>query len=392
MTSDRAHTLMAVGDVLIRRRDPVSIFGGGIRELLQGADILVGNQEGPVSDRGRPFTGKAAVGSPCIRASLASLDVEADLGFTAMTLANNHMMDYGPDALFQTLEVLHEHGISATGAGSSLAQARRPSVSTVGGTRIAMLGYTSVFPPFDYAASEQTPGVASIRVDTSYQTPRSVPYQPGTPATTVTVPNSADVDAMVADIRAAQAIADLVVVQFHWGVTGLSYPLGYMKELGRRAIDEGADLVLGNHPHLLMGVEIYRAVPIIYNLNHFALDGRPPLYPGALDALILKSEIHDGRFTRHAIVLAAVDDQSRNVSLADPDGRADAASRLHSLSAEFGTIFDVEGDELVIGGPADGTPPPLRAPQVYFDAPPFVQQALAVADAMSRGKGARFEG
>jgi poly-gamma-glutamate capsule biosynthesis protein CapA/YwtB (metallophosphatase superfamily) len=248
-----------------------------------------------------------------------------------------------------------------------------------GDTRIAMLGYTTVFPPAGFAATDECAGVATIHVSTSYQAPPGAFYQPGTPPITVTIPDAGDLRQMTADIRAAHDLADLVVVQFHWGVAGYAYPLGYMREIGRLAVDTGADLVIGNHPHLLLGVEIYRGVPICYNLNHFAFDIRTPDWPGGHDALILKSRIQDKRFVEHALVPAAIDAQSCDLSLASPQRAAQVRARLGDLSAEFGTSFTPRGSELLIDGPTPGPEHVLRAPDVYFDVPRVLSVSLAAA-------------
>jgi hypothetical protein len=147
-----------------------------------------------------------------------------------MSMANNHGMDFGAEALTHSLELLHESGIATAGAGPTLAAARAPAIMTRGGVRIAMLAYTSVFPAFGFMATPDGPGVAVIRVSTAYETPANVPYQPGTPATTITIPNEADRGAMEEDVQLERLDADLVVVQFHWGVVGMSRPLGLEAE------------------------------------------------------------------------------------------------------------------------------------------------------------------
>jgi len=267
VTESGTVTFMAVGDVNIQRSDPLGLFGDTLG-VLGEADLLIGNLEGVVSDRGAPLPGKREAGSSCVRGSVGSAPALAEAGFGAMSIANNHGMDFGAEALAHSLELLHQNGIAAAGAGPTLAAARAPAIMTRGGVRVAMLAYTSVFPASGFMATPDGPGVAVIRVSTAYETPANVPYQPGTPATTITIPNEADRGAMEEDVRLARLDADLVVVQFHWGVVGMSRPLGYMRELGRTAIDAGADLVIGNHAHVLQGIEFYREGLICYSLNH----------------------------------------------------------------------------------------------------------------------------
>ena len=383
MTSDGKLTLMAVGDIHIKRPDPLSIFGD-TAEVLARADVLLGNQEGPVSDRGEPLLAKRSVGSVCLRAPVGSIAAEAEIGFSAMTLANNHTMDYGPEALLQTRDLLHAHGIATAGAGADAKEAHTPAIIECNGVRIAMLGYTSVFPVSGFAAGDGQPGVATVRVSTSYQAPPSVPYQPGTPAVTLTVPQGDDMRQMADDIAGAADDADLVVVQFHWGVAGYAHPIGYMKEMARFAVDAGADLILGNHAHVLQGLEVYRDALICYCLNHFAFETNPGRtvaanWPTGDESLILQSEIRDKAFVRHSLGLAVLDEENNNLKMADAERRASITQTLEELSEDFGTVFRIEGDQVVVEGPAPGTPPALRSPDVLADPARFVLEGMKLA-------------
>ena len=391
MTGDGSLTLMAVGDVHIKRPDPLTIFGG-TAEVLARADVLLGNQEGPISDRGEPMLAKPSVGSLCLRGPIDSIAAEAQIGFSGMTLANNHMMDYGPEALLQTRDLLNEHGIATAGAGADAKEAHEPAIIERNGVRIAMLGYTSVFPVYGFAAGDDSPGVATIRVSTSYQAPPSVPYQPGTPAVTVTVPNNDDMRQLADDIGRAADAADLVVVQFHWGVAGYAHAVGYMKEMARFAVDAGADLILGNHAHVLQGLEIYRDVLICYSLNHFAFETNPgrsvaASWPTGDESLILESEVRDKAFVRHSLGLAVLDEETNNLEMADADRRASITATLEDLSEEYGTIFRIEGDRVVVEGPAPGTPPAPRGADVLADPARFVVEGMRLASVIRSSTG-----
>jgi poly-gamma-glutamate synthesis protein (capsule biosynthesis protein) len=99
--------------------------------------------------------------------------------------------------------------------------------------------------------------------------------QPGTPARIHTFAHRADLAALEADVAAARAGADLVVVSLHWGVHFIPAVIaGYQPEVGRAAIDAGADVVLGHHAHILKGAELYRGRPILYSIGNFATDLR----------------------------------------------------------------------------------------------------------------------
>lgn len=359
-------TLMAVGDVMIQRDRPETIFDG-VRSTFAQADLLLGNQEGPTTDRGDPLLGKIQIGSRHVRGDVRSAAVQAAAGFSAMTLANNHMMDFGAAGLEQTIELLREQGIAYAGAGANLEQARRPAILQSKGVKIAMLGYTTVYPAAGYPAGPEAPGVATLRVDTAYMPQENHFYQPASPPIIVGIPDPAAMDGLLDDIRRAKQQADLVVVQFHWGVAHqYGRVSGYMKEMGRAAIDAGADLILGNHSHQLFGFEVYRERLICYCLNHFALEMYQD-WRGWCDAVILKAEIENRRFSRLSLLPVRIDRETHNPMIASGAEWQSIRRDVEDMSQEFGTTFTEEGGELVIGGPRPGTPAPLRAPAVLKD-------------------------
>jgi poly-gamma-glutamate capsule biosynthesis protein CapA/YwtB (metallophosphatase superfamily) len=373
---------MSVGDIFIQRPDMSAIFGD-TADYLAGADFLFGNLEGPVSARGEPIPGKAQLGSRWLRSSLPLTGVLGDIGFSAVTVANNHVMDFGAVALADTIEACERAGVAVFGGGSTLAAATRPAVISKDGTTIASLGHTTVFPVSGYAATDTDPGLATINVSTAYQAPPQAFYQPGTPSITVTSIDPGDLRRFSADVTDARKAADLVVVQFHWGVAGYAYRLGYMRVLARCAIDAGADLIVGNHPHLLLGAEFYRGRLICYNLNHFAFDDPSPGWPGGHDALILTSTIENARFTKHSLRPAVIDPASRNLRLADPVRACEVASLLTGLSAAFGTRFETEETLIIPAAPAE---PPGEALTLESsaDLAPFLSEGIRLAGMQSR--------
>jgi poly-gamma-glutamate synthesis protein (capsule biosynthesis protein) len=149
------------------------------------------------------------------------------------------MMDFGPLALEDTLANLGEKGILYTGAGMDLDDARAPALMKVKGKTVAFLAYSLTF-PLDFFASIGRPGTA---------------------------PGYAEF--VKADIEKVRPHADLVVVSFHWGAELLTAAKDYQIELGHRAIDWGADLVLGHHPHVLQELEVYKGRLIAYSLGNF---------------------------------------------------------------------------------------------------------------------------
>ncbi|UCE07316.1 MAG: CapA family protein, partial [bacterium] len=159
-------------------------------------------------------------------------------GFDVVTLANNHILDYGIEGLENTITVLDSIGIAYCGAGLTLEQARKPAILERNGYRITVLGYSMTF-PIEFWATDSTGG-------TCY-------------------PNK-----MKSSIQQSDSLADFTIVTFHWGAELKNYPKDYQKEFAHKAIDYGADLVLGHHPHVLQGLEIYKNRLIAYSLGNFS--------------------------------------------------------------------------------------------------------------------------
>ena len=204
--------------------------------LTKKADLFVVNLECPFTDRGekiaKNFNFRA---KPELVAALVAGGVDV------ASLANNHMIDYGPEGLFDTINTLDTHGIVHFGAARTLAEARTPAIVEKNGVKIAFLGYfflgdRNIEPPAVIATPEQ-PGVAGHFSDTK-----------------------ALIAMLDADIRAAKQQADVVIPFFHWGRESKGQPEPYQVEVGHAAVEAGAAMVLGSHPHVLQGLEVYKGV------------------------------------------------------------------------------------------------------------------------------------
>jgi poly-gamma-glutamate synthesis protein (capsule biosynthesis protein) len=253
-------TLVAVGDLHIDRVPPEEIFER-VREDLRSGDLTFANSEQTYAIGTWPDPHHATFSHP------RNVDAIVDAGIDVLSLANNPTMDWGPDVLLESIERLETAGVSVVGAGAQRDAARRPVVMTRNGVRIGFLAYNCVGPD-SYVATEAEPGNAGIRVWTIYE---QVDYQPGTPPRVVTLADRAELDGMREAIATLKEECDTAVVSFHWGqhVVPRVIP-DYCSEIGRAAVDAGADLVLGGHPHLLKGVEFYRGRAIFYSLGNFA--------------------------------------------------------------------------------------------------------------------------
>jgi poly-gamma-glutamate synthesis protein (capsule biosynthesis protein) len=337
-------TLALVGDVYINRPDPASIFASTL-EHLRAADVRFGNCEMPISEAGEPWPGKP-LGKNLYKMPPESIAGFTAAGFDVVSVASNHSIDFGRGALLRTLELLDAAGIRHCGAGKNLDEAHRPALVTRNGVTIAFLAYCSLYMPGWEATSDRS-GIATVRVETAYKPHPRFHEVPGSPAITLNFPDPPDRDHVVADIRAARSRADLVVVSWHWGVSeGYRLLVPYQRELGHVALDAGADLLIGHHPHMLQGVEIYNGKPLFYSLGNFAFDLHSRLFRP--ETVIVRCRITNKRIDRVAAVPCMIDENSvpRPVR---PSEDTRVARFLEESSAEFGTAFRPEGDELVIG-------------------------------------------
>ena len=258
-------TLMACGDVGVKRSDCMSMFEGCAATLKQ-ANLCFAQLETTISERGAAVpNAKLAMRAPAAMARAAR-----SAGIDVVSFAGNHCLDYGYEAFADTLQHAADAGLAVCGAGKDLAAARRPALMDAAGSQVAVLAASSILPD-GYAAETDKAGCAPLRAHTVYEQIES--DQPGTPARIRTFADRPDLDALLEGIRAARKHAHIVLVSMHWGIHMVPTSIAdYQIEIAHRAIDAGADAILGHHPHLLKGIEFYRDRPIFYSLGNFAIE------------------------------------------------------------------------------------------------------------------------
>jgi len=342
MSSKKQLTMLLVGDVFVQRDDPPSVFKHA-GELLRSADFTFGNLEGSTADAGAPWSIKETNW----KADARQVEALAVAGFDAVTVANNHMLDFGYPALLETLGHLDRLGIRHTGGGRNLAEAHEPAIIEKDGCRVALLGYTSVFIP-EWAAGADHPGLAVMRARTSYEAPPRVFEVPGTPPIVRTRLCERDREQLAADVSAARARADIVVCAFHWGVSrGFVKIADYQTELGQHAIDVGADIVFGHHPHVIQGVEVYRGKPIFYSLGNFTFAQHNLKKGHEAESLIVRCRIEDKRIVAVEYIPAEIDSEINPQPL-DLVAGAHVVEMVARRSAAFGTHFQPNGDAVKV--------------------------------------------
>jgi len=247
--------MIAVGDIILGA-DCGHLFDHA-RDLLKAADLAVGQLETPYTDRDENAVSLGRVPS--------SLKPLADAGFDVLTLAGNHLADYGPAGIEDTIRWLDEHGIAHVGAGMNLEEARRPLIVERKGMRFGFLDYNCVGPRETYAGYRR-PGNAYVDVITHYELDHA---NPGGLPNIYTSPEFGSFRWMKEDIAALREKCDVLIVALHKGVVHTPAVVKeYEVQIARAAIDEGADLILSHHAHILRGVEVYKGKVIFHGLGN----------------------------------------------------------------------------------------------------------------------------
>jgi poly-gamma-glutamate synthesis protein (capsule biosynthesis protein) len=261
-------------------------------------------------------------------------------------------MDYGPDALCDTLDACDAAGILRAGAGRDLADALAPAWLEPSGGRVALVSVSSTL-PLGSEATDGTPGIAPLRISFSLEVDTNlINEQPGTMPLVHTWTRAEDEQVVCALVRDLAGTADAVIVAIHWGVPSwwLSPYQGllaeYQQPLGRALIDAGATIVFGHHSHSLHGIEVYRGKPICYSAGNFIFE-RPR---GFMEPESMIVQATFGEQLGIAIVPLLVDE--RGLPELATGARADQVfDLLARLSEPFGTRFERAGERagLVLG-------------------------------------------
>lgn len=312
-------SILAVGDVMVSGsmapwvRDSGACYPfSNTMSLIQQDDIAVCNLEAPYGTRGKPFNKKFTFLVPP-----KQVEGLRDAGFDVVAMANNHMMDYGPEPLGVTLKLLDSMGIAHSGAGLNLRDARKPAIVERNGIKTAFLSYSRVHPTQFWATAKKA-GTAPA-------------YE----------------NQIKEDIRKARESADIVVVSFHWGAELMDTTKLYQRTLAHFCIDIGADLVLGHHPHILQGLELYKGKLIAYSLGNFAFGSRSRK---CTESVILKVKMDADRLKQIQLIPLCVDNNKvffRPTPITGPEGMA-VLENLARLSNDLGFVFAPTDSTVVV--------------------------------------------
>ena len=264
--------IAAVGDITLSQKIGKELF----RDLWDSADIRIGNLESPLVEK---------PGAPADKQFRLQQPIEAgewlkELNPTVVSIANNNTMDWGPEGLFQTQKELDRIGVIHAGGGSNIDEAIQPVYFNIENHKIAFLSWATTLAP-GFQAMKNRPGIAGVRVTTSYELGPSLDLeQPGTAPYIKSLPLEEDVLLLEKTIEKAYKEADLVILALHWGVPPqwcVPYQgviAEYQPILAQHAANAGVDIILGHHAHAPYGMESFtgkdgKEVPVLYSLGNY---------------------------------------------------------------------------------------------------------------------------
>ncbi|QOR36855.1 CapA family protein [Clostridium sp. 'deep sea'] len=303
-TTENEIHLVAVGDILLSRDVEKKMIKEGlnypykqVEKCFIKKDIVLGNLENPIYEGNNPVCKNSNL---IFKAKNANATKLKEAGFTILNLANNHTMDYKEAGLANTMQALHNNGISYIGAGVKNNEARKPLVIEKEGYKIGFLGY-SMFSPRGYIYNKDKADICRVK------------------------------DNIAIEIKKAKAQCDFLVVTVHWGNEFDFFPSEKQKKLAHEIIDSGADLILGHHPHVLQGIEQYKDKYIFYSLGNFVFDKQ--IQKGTDESIILDLTIKNKDIKKIKLIPIKIIDCQPTLATGDVGGYI--LQRLQKYSSEM---------------------------------------------------------
>lgn len=318
---NRTIRLTAVGDMMVGRRVGRILHEKGtnlayknLEGIFNRSDILFANLECPISDRGKKLPGKGI----CLRARPEMIQVLKEPGFDIVSLANNHVLDYDTEALIDTFNILKENDIAYIGAGTNIEEARKPHIVKVKGKTFAFLGYDEfayIYYSNSYkrrfVATDNLAGTAPLRLD----------Y-------------------IIEDVKKIREEVDYVVVSLHWGTEESNKINSTQKEIAHKLIDNGVDIILGHHPHVIQPIEVYKGKPIIYSMGNYIFDQNDENNKQGMAVEIL---IEYGKINGVYALPIYILNKSEPI-IADGNKGDFIKNKIIKLSQSLGTVGEIKGE------------------------------------------------
>lgn len=313
-------SIAAVGDISFQGRHadhPSSEPFRQVAHILRSHDLVIGNLECPLVVGGTHLPNKC-----CLRGSPNWAGILKESRFDVLSLANNHIMDYGLSGLDQTVDALDNAEILHVGAGRTVREANAPLLMERAGEKIAILARSSVIVRSPCYANERQPGAAFLNENE-----------------------------LISNIRECKRVADIVILLIHWGIEEYVFPSPEQRMWAKKFAMAGADLILGHHPHVLQGTEMVGNSLVAYSLGNFIFDefewelmmengDQKKMYSGLSpenrEGIILKigNEGSDTEFSCEGIYTKIADD-----TIIQLDTKPSGNMMLECISEDFTKIF-----------------------------------------------------
>lgn len=309
-------TLLFIGDVMLgrlvneilRKVPPEYVWGDTLR-IFEKADFRMCNLECVISDRGRPWSHSPKVFH--FRSDAKNIAVLERARMNAVSLANNHVLDFEYDAMFEMLEILERKGILFTGAGKDIDEASKPAIFDLGGQRIGFLAFTDNEP--DWEAGEKKPGIFYVPIHLESQRAQN----------------------LLQLIKETKKQVDFLIVSAHWGPNWGYEPPKEHIPFAHALIERGADVIFGHSGHVFRGIEIYKGKPILYCTGDFIDDYAIDEIERNDESFLWVLEFEERRLTR--IMLYPTMIRDFHASLAKGIRAREIALKMEKLSSAFGT-------------------------------------------------------
>lgn len=325
-----------LGDVMLGRLvdeyleshdDPYCVWGNTL-EVMRTCELTICNLECVIADSGRPWHEESKAFH--FRSHAKNVGVLECAGIDAVTLANNHCLDFGVTALSEMLSVLDKADIGHAGAGTSSEEAARPAIVKIGNINVGLLSFTDGMP--EWAADDDRVGVYFVPPDRSSAQWRDLPKK----------------------VEQAKAKCDFLIVSPHWG-SNWGYEVEPIYSMwAHNLIDAGADMVFGHSGHVPRGIEIYRSRPIIYSAGDFIDDYAISEFEPNDEGFIYILELEGAKPV--ALRLHPTIIENFQAQLAGPRAPR-IAQHLLGLSKALGTTGHFEPDSQVVTIPIQGSLP-----------------------------------
>ncbi len=262
-------TILLMGDTNIQHREnPEEAF----QELIptfQEADLKFLNLEGPFAGAEEDLNASSIPHKDWSHSNPDQVRALTAAGIDGVGVANN--VTYPWQDMLKSNAVLKEVGIPFSGGGESKSEAEKPIIIEKNGVRVAFVQYATTVYPTNHSATEYQPGIAGIKVHTAYQAPPNLD-KPGQPPIVLTWLDHQSKAELVQNLKRIKSEVDILIFSVHWGISGTYEPVQYQHELGKLAIDSGADVVMGHGTHRYRMVEIHQGKPILHGLGQGVFD------------------------------------------------------------------------------------------------------------------------